>query len=76
MGSALLGNIFTDLNNWVRGWSDTTFAVVIILLVAIACAFFVNLIKGLIGSKIQFKFFSFLCLALIIGIIVYLCIKH
>lgn len=76
MALSLLGDVFTDLNNWVRGWSDATFAVVMIILVAIAFMFFINLIKGFMGSKFTFKFFSFLFLAIIIGIIIYLCIKH
>lgn len=76
MALSLLGDVFTDLNNWFRGWSDATFAVVMIILVAIAFMFFINLIKGFMGSKFKFKFFSFLFLAIIIGIIIYLCIKH
>ena len=76
MGFSMLGDVFTDLNNWIRGWSDATFAVVMIILVAIAFMFFINLIKGFLGFKFKFKFFSFLFLELIILIIVYLCIKH
>lgn len=76
MGLSLLGNIFTDLNNWVRGWSTVTFAIVMTILVLIATMFAVNILKGLLGGKTKFKVFSFIFFALIVGIIIYICIKH
>ena len=76
MELAMLGNIFTDLNNWIRGWSQVTFAIVLCLLIIIGLMFSVNILKGLLGGKTKFKVFSFIFLALIIGIIIYICIKH
>ncbi len=76
MSLSMLGDVFTDLNNWIRGWSDVTFAVVMIVFIALAFMFLINLIKGFLGSKFRFRFFSFLFLAIIVGIVIYLCIMR
>lgn len=76
MGFGMLANIFTDLDNWIRSWDGTTFAIVIIVCIALMGMFSTDFIKGILGSKFKFKFFSFLFLALSTTILVYICIKH
>lgn len=76
MGFGMLANIFTDLDNWIRSWDGTTFAIIVIVFVALMAMFSSNFIKGILGSKFKFKFLSFLFLALSTTILVYICIKH
>lgn len=76
MSFGMLANIFTDLDNWIRGWDGTTFAIITIIFVALIGMFSTNLVKGMLGSKFKFKFLSFLFLALSTTILVYICIKH
>ena len=71
---SLIGDIIVDLNNWVRSWDSTVFAIVIIILVFIGTMFSINIIKALIGGTIKFKFFSFLFLALVLGAMIYICL--
>ncbi len=71
---SMLGNIFTDCNNWVRSWDNAVFAIVIVLFVALLGMFTVNLFKGMLGSKFRFKFFSFLFILILVALIVYICI--
>lgn len=73
---AMLVNIFTDLANWVKGWDHTVFVITIMILIAIAFMFFVNILKALISSKIKLKFLSFVLLAMDIGVIVYVCLTY
>ncbi len=73
---SLLGNFFADITNWIRGWSNVTFAIVMAIFVILATIFFINLIKGFTGSKVKFRFFSFLFLAIIIGLTVYVCLAR
>ena len=73
---SLLGNFFTDISNWIKGWSNVTFVIVILIFVALMAIFFTNLLKGFLGSKFQFRFFSFLFLAIIIALLVYICVIY
>lgn len=76
MNFGMLANIFTDLDNWIRSWDDTTFAIIIVVFVALLAMFSSAFIKGLLGEKFKFKFFPFLFLAISAGILVYICLKH
>lgn len=76
MGFAMFGNVFSDLDNWIRGWDSMTFAIVTIVLVSLLCMYGTSFLKGLLGGKFKFKFFSFIFLALVTTMLVYICIKH
>lgn len=76
MGLGMLASIFTDLENWIRSWDSTTFAVVLIVFLGLMTMFGTDFLKGLLGGKTKFKFFSFLFLALSTTALVYICIKY
>ena len=76
MSFAMLGNVFSDLDNWIRGWDSMTFAIVTIVLVSLMCMYGTSFLKGLLGGQFKFKFFSFIFLALVTTMLVYICIKH
>lgn len=74
MGFGMLANILTDLDNWIRSWDSTTFAIIVIVFISLMAMYGTNFLKGIIGSK--FKFLSFLFLVISTIILVYICIKH
>ncbi len=70
---SLLGNIITDCNNWIKGWDDTTFAIVLIVLIGLMAMFTINLFKGFLASKFKFRYFSFFFLAIVLFMLIYIC---
>ena len=73
---SLLGDIFTNLTNWIRNWDRVVFIIVMIVFTIMMLLLLINLIKGFIGSKPKFKFLSFFLLAIIVGLTIYICLAR
>lgn len=73
---ALLGDVFTNLTNWIRGWDRVVFIIVMLVFAISMLLLLINLIKGFIGSKPKFKFLSFFVLAILVGLTIYICLAR
>ncbi len=73
---ALLGDVFTNLTNWIRSWDKVVFVIVMLVFSIAMLLLLIDLIKGFVGSKTKFKVWSFLLLAIIVGLTIYICLAR
>lgn len=72
----MLTSIFTDINIWIQGWDDITFALVTIVLVLFLALATVAFIKKAVSDKPAVKISKIVVIALFLFMIVYIISVH
>jgi len=69
---SMLVSIFTDINIWIQGWDNLTFALITIILVLFLGLSTVAFIKKAVSDKPAIKIGKIIGIALIVFLIVYI----
>ena len=72
----MLTSIFTDINIWIQGWDDITFALVTIVLVLFLALATVAFIKKAVSDKPAVKISKIVVIALFLFMIIYIISVH